>query len=382
MRTGTRVGCAARSATKRALVDCGGTGDHLTIGEAVADGADGDVIDVAPCRYAEQVDFGGRTIMLRAQSGPADTIIDAGGAGPVVVAQGGEGEGTGLIGFTLTGGQETAYGAAVFVDLSTIRLEDVEVTGNTGAAILYSHSGAVALLDVTFGDNSSTAEGASIVTYRGTLNATGLAVGCGDSAHAVYLGHGSALIDASTVVCPSGTAMHWEHTTGRLERTRVDGLVVVIGEQGHDTDVVTMENNLFTGGAGVYISDGTALIRNSTVIGVVTLVRVLEPVVEANIFAGGGCGIDADADTTGLAPRDNDFWSTDDEPCDGAAWSGVDGNLAVDPRFSDEAAGDHTLAVGSPCIDAGLTEREHDDVDGSRNDMGAYGGPKTLAGGW
>jgi hypothetical protein len=29
-----------------------------------------------------------------------------------------------------------------------------------------------------------------------------------------------------------------------------------------------------------------------------------------------------------------------------------------------------------------MTDAAFDDVDGSRNDMGAYGGPKTLAGGW
>lgn len=60
------------------------------------------------------------------------------------------------------------------------------------------------------------------------------------------------------------------------------------------------------------------------------------------------------------------------------------GNLDTDPMFSSASAGngaefnglnaDWTLAVGSPCIDAGDPASEYNDGDGSRNDMGAFGG--------
>ncbi len=372
----------AIAAPKSVVVECGGAGDYVTLAEAISASVDGDVIDVAPCTYAEQVDFRGRTVTLRATSGPADTIIDAGGAGPVVVAQGGEGDGTALIGFTLTGGVEADYGAAVFVDLSRLRLEDVHITGNRGAALLYSHSGDIALRDVTFSGNTVTEGGAAVTTYRGALDGTGLDIDCDGGAQGMYLGHASALIDSSDVTCAGGTSLYWEHATGRLQRSRLDGLVVVINEEDHATDVVTMENDIFTGGEGVYITFGTAVLRNSVIDGTLTLVGVQDPVVEANVFLNGRCAIDADPTTSGLAPRYNALWNVVDESCDGATWSGNDGNFAGDPLFTDAASGDYTLAPGSPCIDAGLTEDVHDDPDGTRNDVGAYGGRKSLAGGW
>jgi hypothetical protein len=378
----------AEAAPANALVDCGGSGDFSTLAEALAAAADGDVIDVAPCTYPEQVDFGGRSVTLRAttpslaQGGPADTIIDAEGAGPVVVARSGEGDGTALIGFTLTGGVETGYGAAVFVDLSSIRLENVTVTGNRGAATLYSHSGAVELRAVTFTGNTVTEGGAAVTLYRGALDATGVEIDCDGGAYAMYFGHGSALVDASTIACASGTPLYWEHATGRLERSRVDGPVVVINEADHDSDVVTMENGIFTGGQGIYVENGTAVLRNSVVNGPLTLVGVHAPVVEANVFLGGQCAIDADPTTAPLSPAYNTFWRGTNESCDGSVWSGVDGNLASDPLFTDEAAGDYTLLAGSPCIDAGPPAPAHADPDGTRNDIGAYGGHKSIGGGW
>lgn len=52
------------------------------------------------------------------------------------------------------------------------------------------------------------------------------------------------------------------------------------------------------------------------------------------------------------------------------------GTLTSDPFFTDEEAGDFTLQVGfSPCIDMGNPLAGYNDVDGTRNDMGAFGGP-------
>ncbi|MDP2313547.1 MAG: hypothetical protein Q8P41_11625 [Pseudomonadota bacterium] len=362
------------------VVDCDGGGDHVTLGEAIAASADGDTIDVLPCTYMEQVNFAGHSVTLRATAGPAETIIDAGGAGPAVIASGGEGDGTALVGFTLTGGVEVDYGAALFVDLSRIRLERVVVTGNRGSAIVYSHAGDIELLDVTFTGNTVTEGGSAFTLYRGALNASALDIACDGGAYAMYLGHGSGLIDASKVGCSTGTALYYEHATGRVERTRLEGLVVVINEDDHDTDVVTMENDIFVGGQGIYVEYGTALLRNSVVNGTLTLAGVANPVVEANVFLDGRCAIDADAGTSALAPSYNDLWRVSQESCDGTTWSGIDGNFASDPMFTDEAAGDYTLAVGSPCIDRGLPEEAQEDTDGSRNDVGAHGGRKPIVG--
>ncbi len=62
-----------------------------------------------------------------------------------------------------------------------------------------------------------------------------------------------------------------------------------------------------------------------------------------------------------------------------------EGNIDEDPQFVaatdgdgidyDGLGADWTLLAGSLCIDAGNPDAMYNDVDGSRNDMGAYGGP-------
>lgn len=54
------------------------------------------------------------------------------------------------------------------------------------------------------------------------------------------------------------------------------------------------------------------------------------------------------------------------------------GGISVDPEFMDEAAGKYSLMTTSSCIDAGNPDIEYNDIDGSRNDMGAFGGPDQV----
>jgi parallel beta-helix repeat protein len=57
------------------------------------------------------------------------------------------------------------------------------------------------------------------------------------------------------------------------------------------------------------------------------------------------------------------------------------GDISSNPMFvnpmseGQTAAPDFRLSSGSPCIDAGNPDPAYNDADGSRNDMGAYGGP-------
>jgi len=55
----------------------------------------------------------------------------------------------------------------------------------------------------------------------------------------------------------------------------------------------------------------------------------------------------------------------------------IDGNLDVDPQFIDTI--DYKLTAGtSPAIDTGITDVLLSDLDGTRNDMGAYGGSWSI----
>lgn len=55
-----------------------------------------------------------------------------------------------------------------------------------------------------------------------------------------------------------------------------------------------------------------------------------------------------------------------------------EGNIDEDPRFIDTNEGDFHLNEDSPCIDAGLGNQFDRDIDGTRNDMGSYGGGRIL----
>jgi PKD repeat protein len=68
--------------------------------------------------------------------------------------------------------------------------------------------------------------------------------------------------------------------------------------------------------------------------------------------------------------------------CVSGGYTGT-GNIDADPLFASPTAGsgveyngllaDWSLQAGSPCIDAGNPDAIYNDLDGSRNDMGAYG---------
>ncbi|MBN1773409.1 MAG: hypothetical protein JXB32_19260 [Deltaproteobacteria bacterium] len=103
--------------------------------------------------------------------------------------------------------------------------------------------------------------------------------------------------------------------------------------------------------------------------------------VRSNIFAGG------DGDVAVLPPvppggrhwiEYNDAWAFAGTPFPVDAVLGP-GMLAADPLFRDAGADDYRLQAGSPCVDAGDEAADLRDADGSRNDMGAFGGP---AGRW
>jgi hypothetical protein len=79
--------------------------DVLSIQHAIDSARAGDVIDVGPGRWLEQIDLRGKSILIRGRGGAAKTIIDATGLGDSVVrCITAEGPGTVLEGLTLTGG--------------------------------------------------------------------------------------------------------------------------------------------------------------------------------------------------------------------------------------------------------------------------------------
>ena len=96
----------------------------------------GDVIHVAPGTYPEMLFFLGEDVTVRSEGGPAVTTIDGTGfSGTLVSIRNGEGPGTVLEGFTLTGGDGISYGGvvtggAVFVQNAEPTLRGNVLTAN------------------------------------------------------------------------------------------------------------------------------------------------------------------------------------------------------------------------------------------------------------
>jgi parallel beta-helix repeat protein len=101
-----------------------------------------------------------------------------------------------------------------------------------------------------------------------------------------------------------------------------------------------------------------------------------QPDIQNNIVTGNGVGGIRCRRTHPSTVAYNDAWSNPvdyDEPEVG--WCGGTGNIQLDPLFVGAGHADYRLQAGSPAIDAGNPAPAFNDMDGSRNDMGAYGGP-------
>jgi hypothetical protein len=121
-------------------------------------------------------------------------------------------------------------------------------------------------------------------------------------------------------------------------------------------------------GGGVYVSGGAVLYLYSS-----TVTDTDE-----------GPGVELDAASSLDAEWSNVWGNLDGSYVGVTDPTGTSGNISVYPRFArwsdnDTDDDDLTLAAGSSLIDAGTTDASRADADGSRNDVGAYGGPGS---GW
>lgn len=70
----------------------------------------------------------------------------------------------------------------------------------------------------------------------------------------------------------------------------------------------------------------------------------------------------------------NDLWGFNGDQKDSLSST----NISVNPQFKDPAKNNFQLLPGSGCINKGNPASRYNDVNGSRNDIGAYGGPDPL----
>jgi hypothetical protein len=83
--------------------------DYDTIQKAINKSLDGDTVMVALGTYFEKIDFKGKAIVVKSESGPHATVIDGGQRLSVVQFKNGEGLDSVLEGFSITNGSGTEY---------------------------------------------------------------------------------------------------------------------------------------------------------------------------------------------------------------------------------------------------------------------------------
>jgi len=355
-------------------VDCSGGGDFTTIGAAIAAATPRQFIEVWPCTYNEDIDYSGKALWIAGRDGSATTIID-GGPGTVVAVESGESVGTALVGFTVTGGTSQA----IDILMSALYLQDIVLTGNSGTSAIRSLSGDLKMADVTI-DASNTSTLAAVYSDKGGVVMTRSTVECGSGA-AVQAGHGAYLIDWSTLTClGNDPVFETENGVGRIMRSNLHGNVEIVQEDDHPDDLLVVSNSLVRGDIDFHY--GTFELRNAVVTGTVTVTDTGGgEIIENTAFIGSvACAIDGA--TAPATVRNNDFWGPTTARCDGAVVIGNNGNIAVDPQFVDLFGGDLHLTAGSALIDAGVGTARHNDVDGTRNDIGLFGGRFSQDGGW
>lgn len=99
---------------------------------------------------------------------------------------------------------------------------------------------------------------------------------------------------------------------------------------------------------------------------------------ENNVIWGNKTGLNCREQGSTVESSYNLFWEneSDYEGCAAGA-----GDFNADPLFVDPEVGDFALAENSPCVDAGDPDPAYNDPDGSRNDIGIFGGPYAPYGG-
>ncbi len=149
-------------------------------------------------------------------------------------------------------------------------------------------------------------------------------------------------------------------------------------------------NNLIQGnhGVGIYFawaeSTGAQCINNTVANNTdegIWCYQQANVVIKNNIISGNGVGIDAIYEAVPQCTF-NDVWGNSwqnyQSDSGGLAAPGL-GSISADPLFDTNSPARFALSLGSPCIHTGDPDPTYDNPDGTRNTMGAYGGPGAMS---
>lgn len=267
-----------------------GSGEFMTIAEAVAVAQDGDTVQVRPGTYAEQVTITA-DITLQGDADDRSLVVIAPPADGAELPPGSESRQMGGS-FTLNG----IFG--LFLSDSDATIADLTVLGQPDGFALVVHGGAPTLRDLTI-DIEGPPAAPSLSQLR-----EGLSLDFGTTAHVSGLRHegwlrvdrgssptleGNELLDTCTVVWGEGSS------------PRFSGNTVTMCLNGWSFDIAhgsspIIEGNSITGGIDMYATGTSATIRENRIEGVAYGVQVAAgatALIEGNEILGQSKGIAA-----------------------------------------------------------------------------------------
>jgi len=395
-------------------------GQYTTINGAIEAAEDGDVIEVEPGVYNEDVDFCGKEITVVSIGGASVTTI-ASAADIAVRLQGGAD--AILDGFTLispnahvlsiqqssptildcviTG--NTLYAADITLGSAPV-FEGCTITDNDAYSTVFVHDSSAQFTDCSFLNNHAVYGGGLFVDGGAEVTVercTFMDNAADEMGGAIHVQYADVQVFGSTFESNDAEygTISLTDTTGNptFERNLLcgniashgSGLVLEEGADAYLGNNVFQANSANLDGGALLLDNASASVVNNTFLGNeagrfgghVLLLAGSHFYSNNNIFAWAtqGDGVHVDAGAT-YDVQYSDFWLNAASDFAGEIETiPGDSNYAVDPGFEfynnnwDCYDDDLRLAAGSPLIDAGDPEIE--DLDGTISDVGAYGGP-------
>ncbi|MEW6753260.1 MAG: right-handed parallel beta-helix repeat-containing protein [Candidatus Latescibacterota bacterium] len=320
-------------------VDANNPEGYATIGDAVRRAQAGDVIYISEGFYAEQVSLGKKVSLI---GEGADRVI-------VSYAQSGN-----------------AIDVSATVD-STAHLEGMTIIAKSGVGVAVAQGGGITLRSCTI--RGCGQQAVNLNTSASVVQLCQLAENANGALY-TYGDQGS-IITNNVINGNGGVSTAWGWT----------GAVVFHDNPGR----AIFANNLVKGSTGsvmaaVLCAGGAPSISNNVItansgFGIAAYYGgsgPAAPTITSNIVMGNSIGIEVQSATPVITYND----VVDNTSADYSNSARDDmGGISQDPEFVNANTGDYHLRDTSPCIDAGVPGAANADPDGSRNDMGIYGGP-------
>lgn len=332
-RTST-VALATLVATGTALavtltVDDDAPADYASIQAGINAAANGDEVLVRPGRYRETLNFLGKSITVRSEQGPRDTVVFLDGETRIVLLNGN----STLRGFTIRGGSQRIGGGIYVTNGAQAIIEDNIIEDNAarwngtlpgvGGGIAVDLASEPVITRNVIRDNLAEGDALGFYGYGGGIH---------------LADYTSATITSNLVLRNRATALGaglYVGITAGGASTRITNNTVVGNQAGGVAYTVQSE------GGGALFYDGFAGdVRN-------------------NVFADNAADVGAGvyfvaSGTQGINYENNDFDGNVPDDCAGLPGTKcTTGQLFVPPLFQDAAVGEYRLRSDSPLIDAG-----------------------------